>query len=309
MTSLASPVLEARGLSRRYGDRVAVDGLDFAVARGEILGFLGPNGAGKTTTFEILAGLRRADAGELRFHGEPVSPSDRKLRARTAVVFQRPSVDDKLTARENLVLGAAIYGVTGGAARARVEAALETVGLAGRADEPVHRFSGGMRRRLELARVFLVEPELLILDEPTEGLDPAFARGFWAIVTELVQRRGLAVLLTTHDAAEAEECDRLLILDKGKVIAAGTPEELKARVGGDVIAVAADNPEEIAEGVAALGLPADIVDGVVLVTHPAGHEVIPRIVESFPRGRLRSVGLRAPNLADVFVAVTGRTLD
>ena len=304
-----TPVLEARGLSRRYGDRVAVDGLDFEVGRGEILGFLGPNGAGKTTTFEILAGLRHADSGELRFHGAPVSPSDRRLRGRTAVVFQRPSVDDKLTARETLVLGASLYGVTGKAARQRVEAALETVGLAGRADEPVQRFSGGMRRRLELARVFLVDPELLILDEPTEGLDPAFARGFWAIVTDLVATRGLAVLLTTHDAVEAEQCDRLLILDKGKVIATGTPEELKARIGGDVIVVAADRPEEIAEGVAALGLAVDIVDGDVHITHPAGHELIPRIVEAFPRGRLRSVGLRAPNLADVFVAVTGRMLD
>jgi ABC-2 type transport system ATP-binding protein len=303
------PVLEARGLSRRYGDRVAVDGLDFEVRRGEILGFLGPNGAGKTTTFEILAGLRHADSGELRFHGEPVSPTDRRLRGRTAVVFQKPSVDDKLTARENLVLGAALYGATGRQARARVEAALTTVGLEGRADEPVGRFSGGMRRRLELARVFLVEPELLILDEPTEGLDPAFARSFWAIIADLAASRGLAVLLTTHDAAEAEECDRLLVLDRGKVIAAGTPNELRARVGGDVVTIDGESPEEIADGVAALGLPADIVHDQVHVTVAAGHEVIPRIVEAFPRGRLAAVGLRAPNLADVFIAVTGRQLD
>ena len=301
-----TPVLAVRGLTRSYGARVAVADLDFEVAPGEILGLMGPNGAGKTTTFEILAGLRRADAGQLLWHGKPASPAAPELRARTAVVFQRPSVDIKLTARENLVLGAALYGVTGATARARVDAVLGLVGLDGRAGERVETFSGGMRRRLELGRALLLEPELLILDEPTEGLDPGLFRAFWQTVRRLADERGTAVLLTTHDALEGEECDRILILDGGRAVASGTPEELKARLGGDVIVIAADRLDEIAEGLAALSLTADVVDGELQVTAPRGHELVPRIVEAFPHGRLRSVGLRPPNLADVFVAVTGK---
>jgi ABC-2 type transport system ATP-binding protein len=303
-----TPLLAARGLTRRYGGRVAVDDLSFEVAAGEVLGFLGPNGAGKTTTFEILAGLRAADAGELFLHGEPVSPGAASLRARTVVVFQKPSVDDKLTARENLVFAAALYGVRGLAARALVDEALAAVGLAGRAGDRVATFSGGMRRRLELARILLVEPEIVILDEPTEGLDPGFFREFWALLRRLVREDGLAVLLTTHDALEAEECDRLIVLDQGKLVAQGTPEELKARVGGDVLVVLGDAPDEIAARLAELGLAPDVVDGAVHVEHARGHELVPRIVEAFPKGRLRSVALHAPDLADVFVTVTGHKL-
>jgi ABC-2 type transport system ATP-binding protein len=301
-------VLAARGLTRRYGARIAVDGLSFELASGEILGFLGPNGAGKTTTFEILAGLRSADSGEILFHGEPTTPGAPRLRARTAVVFQKPSVDDKLTARENLIFGAALHGVTGRDARARVDEALATVGLDGRAGDRVATFSGGMRRRLELARVLLVQPELLILDEPTEGLDPGFFRAFWVLIRRLVRDDGVAVLLTTHDALEAEECDRLIVLDHGKVVAQGTPEELKARVGGDVIVILGDRPDELAEELGRLGFAPDLVDGAVHIEHPRGHELVPRIVEAFPKGRLRSVSLHPPDLADVFVAVTGHKL-
>jgi ABC-2 type transport system ATP-binding protein len=306
---VSAALLAAEGLVRRYGDRVAVDGLSFELRRGEIFGFLGPNGAGKTTTFEMLSGLRGPDAGTFFLGGTPVAPTSPRLRARLGVIFQKPSVDDKLTARENLVLGASLYGVTGKQARARVDAQLALVGLEGRADEPVARFSGGMRRRLELARVLLHDPEILILDEPTHGLDPGFFRTFWKQILDLRAARGLSVLLTTHDPLEAENCDRLAILDAGKIICCGTPEELKARIGGDVITVEADDPEAVAvELRERLGVAATVVDGRVVVSQPRGHELVPRLVEAFPKGRLASVGLRPPNLADVFVKLTGRGL-
>ncbi len=283
--------------------------MSFEVAAGEIFGFLGPNGAGKTTTFELLSGLRRAHAGTFRWRGRPIRPDSSEFRRRLGVAFQKPSVDDKLTARENLFLGAALYGLTGRAATARVDEALKLTELEGRAREPVARFSGGMRRRLELARVLLHDPEILILDEPTQGLDPAFFRAFWTHVRGLVKSRGLTVLLTTHDPEEGEQCDRLAVLDGGKIIASGSPDDLKARVGGDVITIEADRPDELIPALAELGLAARAVDpiqGRVVVSRPRGHELVPRLVEAFPAGRLRSVGLRPPNLADVFVALTGR---
>ncbi len=304
-----TPLLAARGLTRRYGKRVAVDGLSFELARGEILGFLGPNGAGKTTTFEMLSGLRAPDSGEVRFHGELVSPTSSKLRSRLGVTFQKPSVDDKLTARENLHLGAALYGVPAREARARAERLLAAAGLEGRGDEAVNKLSGGMRRRLELARVLIHEPEILVLDEPTEGLDPAFFRSFWRQIHALRDERGLSVMLTTHDPLEADQCDRLVILDGGRVVASGTPAELKARVGGDLVTVDGDDLDEIAAVLRAAGLEGRSDGEHVLLEHPRGHEIIPRVVESFPRGRLRSVGLRPPNLGDVFVAVTGHGLE
>jgi ABC-2 type transport system ATP-binding protein len=301
-----TPLLAAEGLVRRYGERAAVDGVSFEVKAGEIFGFLGPNGAGKTTTFELLSGLRRAHAGTFRWRGKPIRPDSAEFRRRLGVAFQKPSVDDKLTARENLTLGAALYGLTGRAAAARVDEALKLTELEGRSREPVARFSGGMRRRLELARVLLHDPELLILDEPTQGLDPAFFRAFWSHVRGLVASRGLTVLLTTHDPEEGEQCDRLAVLDGGKVIASGTPDELKAKVGGDVITIEAENPDEIVPALAPMGLEAKVLDGRVVLSRPRGHELVPRLVEAFPAGRLRAVGLRPPNLADVFVTLTGK---
>jgi ABC-2 type transport system ATP-binding protein len=302
-------LLEARGLVRRYGQRAAVAGLSFQVGRGEIFGVLGPNGAGKTTTFELLSGLRAAHEGELLWDGAPVSPTSAAFRARLGVLFQKPSVDDKLTARENLLLGAALYGVTGSRAKERIERTLALVELSDRADELVARFSGGMRRRLELGRVLLHEPELLILDEPTQGLDPSFFQKFWAQIADLCRLHHLTVLLTTHDPMEAEKCDRLTILDQGRIIAQGSPSELKACVGGDVITVDAESPSELLPMIQAkLELEATLVDGKLVLSRPRGHELVPRLVELFPAGRLKSVSLRPPNLADVFIKLTGRAL-
>lgn len=306
------PLLVVEGLRRSYGDRVALDGLSFSVGRGEIFGLLGPNGAGKTTTFHILAGLLAPEAGRILLSGRETGPQDPAYRARLGVVFQHPSLDLKLTARENLQLGAGLYALPRRVARERIEELLQLVDLRDRADELVEHYSGGMRRRLELARVLLHEPQILVLDEPSRGLDQPSLRRFWEQILELRARRGLTVLLTTHQPEEAEYCDRLGVLDGGRLVACDTPAALRKRVGNEMILVEGERPEELAEVIAErfdLRAPAvQIVDGRVVVETPRAHELVPRLVEAFPSGRLRSVSLRAPTLADVFVRLTGHGL-
>jgi ABC-2 type transport system ATP-binding protein len=305
------PLLEARALRKAFRGRAVLDDLSFAVAPGEIFGLLGPNGAGKTTAFRILAGLLPADGGQVMLDGTPALPArDERYRARLGVVFQDPSLDLKLTGRENLRLGAALYGLPRARAAARIAEALAVMDLEARADEPCQRYSGGMRRRLEIGRVLLHDPDLLLLDEPGRGVDPEALRRIWDHIAALGQRRGLAAVVTTHQSEEAERCGRLAILHAGRVAATGTPEALRGLVSGDVVRVCAEAPEEIAATItAALGLPARIVAGAVSVEAPRGHELVPRIVELFPRGRLASVATARPTLADVFARVTGRGLE
>ena len=305
----AAPFLRLEGLTRKFGGRVAVDGLTLDIARGEFFGFLGPNGAGKSTTFNLLTGLLAADSGRILIDGHEAPPTSPRMRQRLGVVFQEPSLDEKLTGLENLRLGAALYGLSGRLAERRVSEMLALVELADRAGEPVERYSGGMRRRLELARVLLHEPEILIMDEPARGIDQATQRRIWAQLNELKRVRRLTILLTTHQPEEAEQCDRLAVLDAGKVIACDTVDALKKQVGGDVITLEADNPEEIAAQAATLvSSPPLIVDGQVVIEAEQGHALIPRLVELFAPGRLKAVGLRRPTLGDVFVKLTGRGL-
>jgi ABC-2 type transport system ATP-binding protein len=309
--------LKLDGLVRRFGERTAVDGLTVEIARGEVFGFLGPNGAGKTTTFHLLTGLLAADGGRVLIEGREASPTDARVRRRLGVVFQEPSLDDKLTGLENLRLGAALYGLSGRTAEARIDEMLALVDLGDRAGEPVERYSGGMRRRLEIARVLLHQPEILIMDEPSRGIDQATQRRIWTQLHEERARRRLTILLTTHQPDEAEHCDRLAVLDHGRVIATDTPDALRARVGGDVITIEADAPEAVATELNARvggelrerrASDARVVDGRVMIEAPRAHELIPRLVESLPAGRLRSVAMRRPTLADVFVHLTGRGL-
>ncbi len=302
------PRLTARGLTRRFGERVAVDGVDFDAAPGEVLGFLGPNGAGKSTLFHLLTGLLAPDAGEMRVDGRVARPTDPAVRACYGVVFQSKSLDDKLTARENLVLGAALHAVPRREALGRVDEALRWMDLAGRADEPVERLSGGMRRRLEVARALLHAPQILVLDEPTQGLDQTTFLKVWERIAA-ERARGMTALVTTHRPEEAERCDRIAVLDRGRIVACDTPAELKKHVGGDVLTIEADDPEGLAAQLSArFDRPATVVGGTVTLERRQGHELIPRIVESLPAGRLRSVSLRRPTLADVFLKITGRGL-
>jgi ABC-2 type transport system ATP-binding protein len=301
--------LRLEGLTRRFGERVAVDGLTVDVARGEVFGFLGPNGAGKSTTFHLLTGLLAPNAGRVLLDGQEAPPTDGRVRRRLGVVFQDPSLDDKLTALENHKLGAALYGLSGKRAEARIDELLALVALDDRKKEPVERYSGGMKRRLELARVLLHEPEILIMDEPSRGIDAPTQRRIWEHLLTLRQRRRMTILLTTHQPDEAEYCDRIAVLDHGRVIACDTPDVLRQKVGGDVVTLDGDNADALAADVRArFSLDAKVVDGAVVIETPRGHELIPRLVEALPAGRLRAVAMRRPTLADVFVHLTGRGL-
>ncbi len=302
-------LLKVSGLTRRFGERPALAGLSFEVFAGEIFGLLGPNGAGKSTAFQILACLLRPNEGCVYFKGRELSVDDPALRTQMGVVFQRPSLDEQLSARENLALGARLYAMRRAEAKARIAAMLELIELANRADDWVKAWSGGMRRRLELARALLHQPQVLLMDEPTQGLDEASFRKFWAHVRALRQSRALTVLLTTHRPEEAELCDRLAVLDAGRLVALDSPRALAARIGGDVITVEAEDPETVARAIRdQLGLAATLVEGRLQIERRDGHELIPRLVEAFPPGRLQSVSLRRPTLADVFLKLTGHAL-
>ncbi len=301
--------LRAEGLTHRFGARTALDALSFTVEPGEIFGLLGPNGAGKTTAFRILAGLLQPQAGTLALDGRTTDGGDAAYRARLGVVFQDPSLDLKLTGRENLRLGAALYGLPRAVATARIEEALALMALGERADEATAKYSGGMRRRIEIARVLLHDPALLLLDEPGRGVDPEALRRIWDQIGELVETRGLSVVVTTHQPEEAERCHRIAILDAGRLAAAGTPDQLRARVAGDVIRVRGDRPEELRATIAdRLDLSGRVVDGEVILEASRGHEVVPRVAELFPAGRLQSLSTSRPTLADVFAKLTGRGL-
>jgi ABC-2 type transport system ATP-binding protein len=304
------PRLALAGVAVRRGGRPVLRGVDLAVAPGEILGLLGPNGAGKSTLFAILAGLLRPDAGAFFLDGREVEPGARELRARAGIVFQEPGLDGKLSAEENLRLAAALQRVPRARARARVAALLEGAGLAARAREPVERLSGGLRRRLELARALVHDPELLVMDEPTVGLDAAAFRAFWDGVEALRRAEGTTVVLTTHRPDEAERCDRLAVLSRGAIVACEPPGTLRARVAGDQLVVEGDAPEELARRLAErLGLEARVQGAAVVVERGAGPALVPRVAEVFPPGRLRAISLRRPSLADAYLAVTGEALE
>jgi ABC-2 type transport system ATP-binding protein len=278
------PALEVEGLRHRYGERVALDGVSLTVARGEIVALLGPNGGGKSTLFRILSTLQRPESGVARVLGHDVVAEPDAVRRHLGVVFQHPSVDGKLTVEENLVHHGYLYGLSGRTLRERAERALRRIGLWERRRDRVERLSGGLQRRTELAKVLLPAVELLLLDEPSTGLDPGARREFLASLRELRETDGITVVLTTHDMEEADRCDRVGILDQGKLVALGTPAALKARVGGDVLVLRTEAPEALCEQVRArFGLAGAVVDGTVRFECARGH----------------------PTLEDVFVSVTG----
>jgi ABC-2 type transport system ATP-binding protein len=304
------PRLALEAIAFRYGEREVLRGASLAALPGEILGLLGPNGAGKSTLFAILAGLLPPGAGRVLLDGVEIPAGARALRAASGIVFQSPGLDGKLSAEENLRMAAALHRVPRAVARDRVPRLLAAAGLEGRTREPVERLSGGMRRRVELARALVHRPELLVMDEPTAGLDAAAFRAFWAEIEALRRADGLTVILTTHQPDEAERCDRLAVLAGGVVVACDAPAVLRARVPGDVVVVEADDPDAVAAEIAArLGVPARVRDGAVHVEREQAHALVPRIVEAFPAGRLRAVSLRRPTLADAYLAITGASLE
>jgi ABC-2 type transport system ATP-binding protein len=298
-------VVAVQGLRHRYGERQALDGIDLEIERNEIVGLLGPNGGGKTTLFRVLATLVRPQEGAVMVLGEDVAAAAPAVRPRLGIVFQHPSLDGKLTVRENLRCHAAFYGLRRGAFAARAAATLATLGLADRADDRVETLSGGLARRAELAKALLHEPELILLDEPSTGLDPGARRDFMEHLVQLRRTAGVTVVLTTHAIEEAERCDRVGFVHHGSLIALGTPDALKAEIGGDVVVVDGPDPERLRARIRQrFGCDPQVVDGAVRIEMPRGHEFVRDVVEAFP-GAVRSVTFGKPTLEDVFVHVTG----
>ncbi len=297
--------VETIGLAHRYGSRQALAGLDLTVARGEVFAVLGPNGGGKTTLFRLLSTLIPPQAGQARILGRDVRREQAAVRARIGVVFQAPSLDRKLTVAENINVQGSLYGLAGKELATRRDFLLDQFGLRDRAGDLTERLSGGLRRRVELAKGLIHRPQLLLLDEPSTGLDPAARSDLWQYLKSLQRDQGTTVLLTTHFLDEADGADRIAILSEGKLVALGRPDELRAAVGGDSITIETTQQEKLAAAITAqLGLAARVIDGAVRLKAAEGHQWISRIVEAFP-GQITAIRLGKPTLEDVFIARTG----
>jgi ABC-2 type transport system ATP-binding protein len=275
------------------------------IERGEIFGLLGPNGSGKSTLFKLLSTLLSLQTGEARVLGYDLRADTIALRRRIGVVFQHPSVDGKLTVSENLMHHGHLFGLKGEYLRERSAAMVGWLGLSKRANDLAETLSGGLQRRVELAQAFLHQPELLILDEPSTGLDPSARREFLSYVSRLREEQGATIVLTTHHLEEAERCDRLGILHEGKLVAFGSPSELKSHVGGDVVVINAKNPETLRQQMQLrMRTQAVLVDGTLRIERPRGHEFVRDVVEAFG-DQIESVTFGKPTLEDVFVHLTG----
>lgn len=301
-------VIEASNLVKRFGELEAVKGVSFSVKEGEIFGFLGPNGAGKTTTINILCTLLKPTDGQAKVNGYDVIKERSQVRQSIGLVFQEPALDDYLTAEQNLRFHGYAYGIPKNVLEPRLKELLEMMELWDRRKGKINTYSGGMKRRLEIARGLLHHPRVLFLDEPTLGLDPQTRRRIWDYIHDLRKRENLAIFMTTHYMDEAENCDRIAIIDYGRTVALDTLEKLKDGVGGDVISVKTEDNEEavrLLEG--QYKLKPGIENGIISFTVPHGEEFLPKFVSGFPL-RLLSIGLRRPTLEDVFLKLTGRNI-
>lgn len=301
----ATAVISVQDIFHRYENRTALNGVSFDVRPAELFGLLGPNGSGKTTLFRILSTLMLPSAGRALIMGHDAARDPNELRRQIGVVFQAQSIDVKLSASENLRHQGHLYGLHGAALKARIREMLGRVALADRANERAETFSGGMQRRLELAKGLLHHPSVLLLDEPTTGLDPGARRDLWQYLAILRDQERVSILVTTHLMEEAERCDRLAILNEGKLVALGTPTELKREIGGDVILLDARDAESLARQIEA-GFPvqAQVIGGKVRIERENGHRFITDVVEAFP-GEIEAVSVSKPTLEDVFIHRTG----
>ena len=298
--------IKVENLSYAYGARRALVDVTFSISQGEIFGFLGPNGSGKTTLFKILSTLIPVDQAAVNILGHELARESHSVRQYLGVVFQRPSLDLKLTVTENLRHHGHLYGLRGRMLKQRIQEVLNQFELTDRAHEGVETLSGGLQRRVELAKATLHKPKLLLLDEPSTGLDPGARRSFRAYLTGLKET---TIVLTTHILDDAEACDRVAILNEGQLVGIGTPDELKDQVGGDIVIVDSPEPEQFAPKInQRFGYTASSIEGLLRIECHNGHEFVRDVVAAFPT-EIRSVHFGKPTLEDVFIKLTGRRFE
>ncbi len=304
----SAPAITVTDLVKTYGEVRAVRGVNFEVGMGEVFGFLGPNGAGKTTTINMLCTLAKPTSGRATVAGHDVVTERDDVRRNIGLVFQDPTLDGYLTAAQNLKLHAELYGVQSNLVAPRMQQVMEMVGLWDRKDGTVGTFSGGMRRRLEIARGLMHSPRVLFLDEPTIGLDPQTRRSIWTYIRELQEREEITIFMTTHYMDEAEWCDRIAIMDHGEIVALDSPEALKATVGTDRVTIHTDDDEAAIERLRErFELEAQVIEGAVVFGVVSGEEFVPRLFAEFGLP-IRSVAISRPTLDDVFMSYTGTTI-
>jgi ABC-2 type transport system ATP-binding protein len=303
-----TPAIDAERVSFDYGQRRALDDVTFQVASGEVFVFLGPNGGGKTTLFRLLSTLIPPQRGRIAVMGHDVVRQTAVARGLIGVVFQAPSLDRKLTVAENLRHQGRLYGLDRRQISARQAELLERFGLADRAGERVETLSGGLRRRVELVKSLLHAPRLLLLDEPSTGLDPGVRLELWDHLQTIRREGGVTVVMTTHLLEEAEKADRIALVDQGRLVALASPDQLRSTVGGDSILIETHQPGELAAEIAdRFGARPTLLDGRVRLEQPDGHRMIAQLVEAFP-GRIRTITVGKPTLEDVFIDRCGRRL-
>ena len=303
------PIITVENLTKKFGNTTAVDAISFEVEQGSIFGFLGPNGAGKTTTINILCTLLSPTSGNAMIDGHDCVKESSEVRKKIGIVFQDNTLDKELTAYENLLFHSYLYSVPKIGRKKRIEDALHFVGLHERKSDPVKKFSGGMKRRLEVARSIIHQPRVLFLDEPTLGLDPQSRTNLWEFISKLPEQQGVTIFMTTHYMEEAEICNRIAVIDKGKIIAQGSPEELKKMVGGDVIYLKThDNASALHVIQTQFHLDAEELNGEVFIPVSGGGDAcIPKLIGAL-NDSVISVRLQRPTLNDVFLKLTGKAI-
>lgn len=302
-------MIQVQNLTHRYGDRVALANVSFEVKAGEIFGLLGPNGGGKSTLFRILSTMMTPTDGRATLAGHDVEREPAAVRREVGVVFQTQSLDRALTVEENLRAQGHLHSLSGHLLRDRMDRAMERLGLKDRSKDLVEALSGGLRRRVEIAKALLHQPKILLMDEASTGLDPSARRDLSRHVETLREQEGVTILLTTHILDEADRCDRLVLLHQGKIVAQGSSAELRSRIGGDVVVLETADTQALAANIERrFGLHAAERDGQVRVEIQNGHRFIAEVVEAFP-GAVESVGLHKPTLEDVFVHETGASIE
>jgi len=302
---MSGSAIVIQGLIHRYGDHRALAGLEMEIQAGEIFGLLGPNGGGKTTLFRVLSTLLPVQAGSVTLLGFDVQTQPDAVRAAIGVTFQSPSLDIKLTVTENLKHQGHLYGLSGKPLQQKIDELLNELGLADRRNDRADSLSGGLKRRVEIAKGLLHNPKVLLLDEPSTGLDPGARHDLWRYLDSLQKEHGVTVFVTTHLMEEAEHCDRLGILDSGELVALGTPDELRATVGGDCLSIVCEDPDALSKSIEEKFQvkPQRLADSL-RIEMTAGHEFLKDLVEAFP-DEVKSVSLGKPTLEDVFIQRTG----